>query len=149
MRRSAKRWSIQTSAAPTGRGGYSSQGRSLSINLYTGIQVWRDKCGWSEYHSAASPLLRLRMRNFGPTRSMLRAVAVVLPLIAGIFSLSRAVRAGSEAEGADEARLAYSQKVSETYLFRWGKDSPFLPSLARSDNGQFMEVSAFPTSDYC
>ncbi len=79
----------------------------------------------------------------------MRSIGVLVGLGITMVCLGQAVRAGSDTTAADEARTAYTKKVSETYLFRWGKDSPFMPSLANSDNGQFMQATAFPTSEYC
>lgn len=80
---------------------------------------------------------------------MLRILVVLVGLTAASVCANRAVRASSETAAADQARQSYSEKVAATYVFRWGKDSPFLPSLANTDNGEFMQVSSFPTAQYC
>jgi tetratricopeptide (TPR) repeat protein len=100
--------------------------------------------------SPASPLhdshpIRLRARSLG----MARGLGVLTALFTAFFCAHRAVHAGSGTGAADDSRTAYSQKVAETYNFHWGKDAPFLPSLATTDNGQFMPVSDFPTAEYC
>lgn len=46
-------------------------------------------------------------------------------------------------------RSAYSQTVSEHYNFRFGAGEPFLPSLATTDTGEFIDPKSFPTARYC
>ena len=46
-------------------------------------------------------------------------------------------------------RSAYSQTVSEHYNFRFGAGEPFLPSLATTDTGEFIDPKSFPTAKYC
>jgi Tfp pilus assembly protein PilF len=59
------------------------------------------------------------------------------------------VRATSEADEAAAARLAYSEKTAAKYNFRYGKELPFLPSNATTDNGQFLNPKSFYTAEYC
>lgn len=47
------------------------------------------------------------------------------------------------------ARHTYSDGKSQTYDFHWGKESPFLPSNARTDTGEFLEPGSFATAQYC
>ncbi len=75
----------------------------------------------------------------------LLGVAAACFLTAGV----RGVKATTEAEEAAAARTAYHQKTAEKYNFRYGKDEPFLPSNARTDNGEFINPKSFPTADYC
>jgi tetratricopeptide (TPR) repeat protein len=46
-------------------------------------------------------------------------------------------------------RHVYSQSVSQHYNYRFGADQPFLPSLATTDTGEFINPKAFPTAKYC
>lgn len=46
-------------------------------------------------------------------------------------------------------RHAYSQTVGEHYNYRFGANQPFLPSLATTDTGEFIDPKAFPTAKYC
>ncbi len=54
--------------------------------------------------------------------------------------------AGSSPEA---GRAEYSLKVSRTYDFRFGKDKPFLPSNATTDDGRFIQPGTFPSAQYC
>lgn len=83
------------------------------------------------------------------TRSVVQGSLVcVILLLAAVF-LGRAVRAGSEADTAKDARIAYNAKVSSGYDLPWDQRTPFLPSLATTDTGQFFEAKSFPTAQYC
>ena len=46
-------------------------------------------------------------------------------------------------------RHVYSQSVAQHYNYRFGADKPFLPSLATTDTGEFINPAAFPTAKYC
>src|SRR3954447_8772211 len=46
-------------------------------------------------------------------------------------------------------RHAYSQSVAAQYNTRFGSDHPFLPSLATTDTGEFINSKSFPTAKYC
>jgi Flp pilus assembly protein TadD len=46
-------------------------------------------------------------------------------------------------------RHVYSQSVAQHYNYRFGDDRPFLPSLATTDTGEFINPAAFPTAKYC
>ncbi|MGI4827725.1 MAG: tetratricopeptide repeat protein [Janthinobacterium lividum] len=83
------------------------------------------------------------------TRTLFRSFGVLTGLLGAVTFGAQAVRAGEEGHENAEARTAYSQKVAATYDFHWNKNSAFLPSLATTDNGQFLQSSAFPTSQYC
>lgn len=43
----------------------------------------------------------------------------------------------------------YSEEVSRTYLYAFGKDKPFAPSYASTWNGEFIKPGTFPTAQYC
>lgn len=46
-------------------------------------------------------------------------------------------------------RKAYSEKVSATYNYRFGKDKPSLPGNAAAEGVGFLEPGAFPKAEYC
>ena len=46
-------------------------------------------------------------------------------------------------------RTSYSQSISEHYNYRFGANQPFLPSLATTDTGEFINSKAFLTAKYC
>jgi len=46
-------------------------------------------------------------------------------------------------------RKAYSDNVSKTYNFRFGKDKPSLPGRAAAEGEGFLEPGAFPNATYC
>ncbi|HEY4354922.1 MAG TPA: tetratricopeptide repeat protein [Acidobacteriaceae bacterium] len=76
-------------------------------------------------------------------------VSVVFLLVcAGAGCMLRAVHAGSDAETAQAARHAYSQKIAATYNNRFGENH-FLPSNATTDTGEFIDPRNFPTAKYC
>jgi tetratricopeptide (TPR) repeat protein len=76
-------------------------------------------------------------------------VLLVLAIVGGAGCVVRAVRAGTEAEAADAARKAYSEKTLATYNSRFGAAAHFLPSYATTDNGEFLDPKSFPTAKYC
>ncbi|HET9742125.1 MAG TPA: tetratricopeptide repeat protein [Terriglobales bacterium] len=43
----------------------------------------------------------------------------------------------------------YDESVKKIYNTRFGANSPFLPSEAESASGDFIQVGAFPTAEYC
>ncbi len=59
------------------------------------------------------------------------------------------VHAGSEETAARDARATYQARNASTYSYKFGTNSPFLPSNATTDTGQFLQPSAFLTADYC
>jgi len=83
--------------------------------------------------------------------------AVMLLAILGFFSaIPIAVKAGYTPDSpepdpaiAAAARHAYSEKQGAKYDFRFGKELPFLPSNAQTDNGEFIDPKSFPTAQYC
>ena len=82
------------------------------------------------------------------SRWVLRGVLVLLT-VAGASSLLRGVRAGSEADTAELARHAYSEKIAAGYNNRFGATTHFLPSLATTDTGEFIDPKNFATAKYC
>ena len=77
------------------------------------------------------------------------AVSLGLACLAALAGLPVPVKATTDAEAAAEARSAYHAKISAKYNFRYGTGSPFLPSNATTDNGQFLSPKSFPTAEYC
>jgi Flp pilus assembly protein TadD len=49
----------------------------------------------------------------------------------------------------DTARKEYSDKISESYNFRFGKDKPFIPGTAKVEGDEFVQPGAFPNAEYC
>jgi hypothetical protein len=43
----------------------------------------------------------------------------------------------------------YSDKIADSYNYRFGKDHPFLPSNIQTGNGEFINPKNFPTAQYC
>src|SRR5882757_7911339 len=82
-------------------------------------------------------------------RSMLGCSLLALALGGAALFVPSHVKAGREAEAAAAARHAYSEKVAATYNYRYGKEHPFLPSNAETDNGEFINPKDFPTAQYC
>ena len=76
-------------------------------------------------------------------------MVVLAGLVAAAGLLGKAVRACSEADAATDARSAYSVKISTRYDLPWDKSAPFLPSLATTDTGQFLQAKSFPSAQYC
>jgi tetratricopeptide (TPR) repeat protein len=76
-------------------------------------------------------------------------VALVLLTAGGAGSRLRRVRAGSDADAADLARHAYSEKIATGYNNRFGAATHFLPSLATTDSGEFIDPKSFATAKYC
>jgi lipoprotein NlpI len=88
--------------------------------------------------------------RFGNRRISWVACAVFLAALGGMIAVApRAVRAGSEADEAAAASHVYNEKVAAKYNYRYGKEFPFLPSNATTDQGQFIDPKLFPTAEYC
>jgi Tfp pilus assembly protein PilF len=49
----------------------------------------------------------------------------------------------------DSERQQYSEKISNTYNFRFGKDKPFIPGNAKVEGDEFIQPGAFPNAKYC
>jgi len=47
------------------------------------------------------------------------------------------------------ARHIYSQSIAEDYNYRFGANQPFLPSLATTDTGEFINSKSFLSAKYC
>ncbi|MBT9330857.1 tetratricopeptide repeat protein [Acidipila sp. 4G-K13] len=46
-------------------------------------------------------------------------------------------------------RKDYSEKISDAYNFRFGKDKPFIPGSAKVVGDEFIQPGAFPNASYC
>ncbi len=75
------------------------------------------------------------------------AVATGAAVVSSV--LGAGVKAGTEADDAAAARHAYHEKTAQKYDFHFGASSPFLPSNAMTDTGEFMDPKSFPTAEYC
>ena len=62
----------------------------------------------------------------------------------GVFLKTTHAGSSPEAE-----RKEYTARVNENYDYRFGKDKPFLPSNATTEDGQFIQSGAFPSAEYC
>src|ERR1700735_2120851 len=49
----------------------------------------------------------------------------------------------------DTDRKQYSEKISDSYNFRFGKDRPFIPGNAKVEGDEFVQPGAFPNAKYC
>jgi tetratricopeptide (TPR) repeat protein len=79
---------------------------------------------------------------------------VIGTALCGVSACAYMVVRGSVAHAADDPttpaqREAYTQTIKQHYNYRFGGDSPFLPSNATTDTGQFINPKAFPTAKYC
>lgn len=82
-----------------------------------------------------------------------RPIGVSL-LLAGAMSILLLEGDGFQVyANSDEAqpalRTIYSRSVAQHYNKRFGADQPFLPSLATTDTGEFIDPKTFPTATYC
>ena len=78
------------------------------------------------------------------------SVLILAVSLAGLIAfVPRSVKAGGQADEAATARHEYSAKVAAKYNYRFGKDSPFVPSNATTDTGEFLDPKVFPTAEYC
>jgi tetratricopeptide (TPR) repeat protein len=78
--------------------------------------------------------------------------------IAGIFALAvvfllagygMLLSAASPQQNQTGTREAYTEQISSSYNFRFGKDKPSLPGNAKIEGGGFVQPGAFPTAEYC
>lgn len=75
--------------------------------------------------------------------------ATLCAVLGATLFLSRAVRAGGDKEAYEDARRSYSEKVGAGYDYPFKPNAAFLPSLATTDTGQFLDARSFPTAQYC
>jgi len=81
----------------------------------------------------------------GFLRVVLR-IALGCFFFAGATTFLKTTHAGSSPEA---ERKEYTAKVNENYDYRFGKDKPFLPSNATTEDGRFIQPGAFPSAEYC
>jgi len=75
--------------------------------------------------------------------------AVVAAIACGVMIARVEPVNASGSDSTPAQRANYSQSVSEHYNSRFGVDTPFLPSNATTDTGQFIDPKSFPTAKYC
>ena len=90
----------------------------------------------------------LTQRTFRLLAGLLLAVSLAASLVAG-YAAAHSLRAFAREVPAAAQRSAYSSKVAAHYDDRFGAQSPFLPSNATTDNGEFISPGSFPTAQYC
>jgi tetratricopeptide (TPR) repeat protein len=116
----------------------------------------------------------LKAARSGSLRLLLAIALVALSLTIGWTVISQSVRAAtgpetppapapnSSSAAAPATTDSYStptvisgpttpfhDSVASRYNYAFGKDTPFLPSNARTSTGQFMSPKSFPTAQYC
>jgi Flp pilus assembly protein TadD len=69
--------------------------------------------------------------------------------IAGILLLTEGNAFFPAAAQQDATRKEYSDKISDSYNFRFGKDKPFIPGNAKVEGDDFVQPGAFPNATYC
>ncbi|MGI4854888.1 MAG: tetratricopeptide repeat protein [Janthinobacterium lividum] len=80
--------------------------------------------------------------------SLAASLCLFLSLLGHVLQGSP-VKAGTDDDAHVTARKAYSEKMSQGYNYRYGKQSPFLPSNMTTDTGEFIDPKDFPTAQYC
>jgi tetratricopeptide (TPR) repeat protein len=93
------------------------------------------------------------LRTTTMTEVRIRLAGFIVALATGLAGVvlfsSNVVKAGGEVDAAKEARHEYNEKVAAAYNYRFGKESPFLPSNAATDSGEFIDPKTFLTAAYC
>lgn len=89
------------------------------------------------------------MDGLTPFRWPLRLLILSLLLGMAAVGLRGKVHAGTDQEAAKDARQAYQAKNASSYSYKFGAGSPFLPSNATTDTGEFLQPSAFLSAQYC
>jgi tetratricopeptide (TPR) repeat protein len=101
--------------------------------------------------SAAAVLLVLAL----PSSSALGAGSEPEPAAAGAANGEALGAADSKAPQYEAPRpvvgptSAFHDSVASRYNYAFGKEAPFLPSNATTENGQFVNPGSFPTARYC
>jgi Flp pilus assembly protein TadD len=70
--------------------------------------------------------------------------AVVFTLLMGMVQFTTYAQSGEKSE-----RDTYSDKIRQTYDFRFGKDNLSLPGNAAIEGNEFIQPGAFPKAEYC
>ncbi len=94
-------------------------------------------------------LMRLTNAQFASRRWPLRAVCTALLVVAAATAMRKGVRAGTEEQAGKDQRKAYQAKVAAYYSYKFGSGSPFLPSQATTDTGEFVDPGSFGSAAYC
>ena len=81
-------------------------------------------------------------------RRTIRTLAMTGMLVVAGTTLLSATGAQQE-QDQDTARKEYSDKISSSYNFRFGKDRPFIPGNAKVEGDEFVQPGAFPNAKYC
>jgi Flp pilus assembly protein TadD len=79
-------------------------------------------------------------------RRTIRTLAVTGMLVVACTTLLSATGAQQDQ---DTPRKEYSDKISSSYNFRFGKDRPFIPGSAKVEGDEFVQPGAFPNAKYC
>ncbi len=87
-------------------------------------------------------------------RKLRRVMGVGVCVLAGVALSATAshllpVKSAQASEDPAAVRHVFSQRVAENYDYKFGKDTPFLPSNARTDTGEFLDPKTFPDANYC
>jgi tetratricopeptide (TPR) repeat protein len=78
------------------------------------------------------------------------AVSALFTATVALLVAPHVVRArSSDSDEHIAARAAYNKKTAAIYNYKFGPDSPFLPSNAQTDTGAFLDPKDFPTAAYC
>ena len=85
-----------------------------------------------------------------------------LMMAAGACLLAAAMAYAGSEKGASSQKTAkpahksnpalvanYDEQIKHDYSTRFGANSPFLPSQAKTESGGFIQVGAFPNAEYC
>jgi Flp pilus assembly protein TadD len=80
---------------------------------------------------------------------ILGSLLLVFSVICGVMARHAERAYASDNADSPAGRALYSQETAEHYNFHFGTSKPFLPSLATTDTGQFIDPDSFPTAKYC
>ncbi|MGH9616096.1 MAG: tetratricopeptide repeat protein [Acidobacteriaceae bacterium] len=84
-----------------------------------------------------------------PTGGMFKLCGCFAMLLAGVMLACAQVGTRAIVHAQQNERSRYSEAISQTYNFRFGKDKPFAPSNAELEGGGFIQPGAFPDAKYC
>lgn len=90
-----------------------------------------------------------RFRWKQPSRRIFKLCIPFATILTGVvlIGVRWGTRATVHAQQSDRAQ--YSEAISQTYNFRFGKDKPFTPGNAEVEGGGFIQPGAFPNAKYC
>ena len=66
-----------------------------------------------------------------------------------LLAMPASAQTAGNADAANQARTAYSQKIAKGYSDHFSAGHPFLPSNMTTDNGEFIDPQSYPTAEYC